>query len=242
MTVARLFCKNCAEKEEVALLDARLLCVASMVRDGACLADIGTDHAYLPVHLMQTGRIERAIAADIGEGPAASARANVADAGLQDAIGVRVCDGLCGIAPDEVSDIVIAGMGGETIIHILSEAPWVCDTRLRLILQPMTKTVELRRWLYEHGFAMDEEHLVRDGRHLYNVMAVRFSGEPFDGSAIVPYVGALDREEGQLYFRRQCDYLQKRIGGLRVAGRDGEAAALQAVLDTLKTYIKGESK
>ena len=172
---------------------------------------------------------------------AASARAHIAEAGLQDAISVRVCDGLVGIVPDEVSDIVIAGMGGETMIHILSEAPWVCDARLRLVLQPMTKTVELRQWLYEHGFDILEEHLVLDGRHVYCVMAVGFDGNLGRPSALAPYIGALDVDEGQPYFRRQCTYLEKRIGGLRAAGNRSEAASLQAVLEALQTYIKDGS-
>ena len=129
------------------MTDKRLLCVASLVREGARLADIGTDHAYLPVYLMQQGHIREAIAADIGEGPAASARLHIAQAGLSHGINVRVCDGLCGISPEEADDIVIAGMGGETIIHIVSNAPWVKDEHKRLVLQPMTKTVELRAWL-----------------------------------------------------------------------------------------------
>ncbi len=222
------------------MTDKRLLCVASLVREGALLADIGTDHAYLPVHLMQEGRIRSAIAADIGEGPAASARQHIAEAGLADAIVVRVCDGLCGIAPDEVTDIVIAGMGGETMIHILSDAPWVKDTRYQLVLQPMTKTVELRRWLYENGFDITKEHLVPDGRHLYNVMAVEYTGVIRTDDPLLPYVGALSREEGQPYFCRQAEALSRRIDGLKQAGNHEEAEKLFMLYTVLSAYSKGE--
>ncbi len=219
------------------MLDARLQCVAALVRDGARLADIGTDHAYLPVYLMQQGRLTSAVAADIGEGPAASARSHIAQASLTDAIDVRVCDGLTGIQAAEVSDIVIAGMGGETIVHILNAAPWVKNRALRLILQPMTKTVELRRYLFAQGFVIDEEHLVRDGRHLYCVMAAHFADAACPSAAEAPFVGALDRAEGQPYFRQQRDYLTKRIRGLRLAGQDVEADTLDKTLQALETYI-----
>lgn len=224
------------------MTDKRLLCVASLVRQGASLADIGTDHAYLPVHLMQTGHIGRAIAADIGEGPAASARQHIADAALEAMIDVRVCDGLCGIAPDEVTDIVIAGMGGETIIHILSEAPWVRDARYRLVLQPMTKTIELRRWLNDNGFAIAEEHIVPDGRHLYNVMATEFTDAVPSNDPLMPYIGALDGEEGLPYFCQQQAALQKRLRGLESAGRTEEACAVKPVYEALTTYIANIKK
>ncbi|MBR5135399.1 MAG: SAM-dependent methyltransferase, partial [Clostridia bacterium] len=136
------------------MTDKRLLCVASMVREKARLADIGTDHAHLPVYLLQQNRIVRAIAADIGEGPADAARRTVQAAGLQDKVTVRVGDGLSVISPEEVTDIVIAGMGGETIVHILKQAPWLKKGQYRLVLQPMSKTVELRAWLYENGFTI----------------------------------------------------------------------------------------
>ena len=219
------------------MTDKRLLCVASLVREGASLADIGTDHAYLPVYLMQEGRIRAAIAADIGEGPAASARQHIREAALDEAIAVRVCDGLVGIAPDEVTDIVIAGMGGETIIHILSEAPWVRDARYRLVLQPMTKTVELRRWLYDNGFTVTEEHLIPDGRHLYNVMAAEFAAASPAADPLMPYIGALSAKEGLPYFQRQLETLQKRIGGMKLAGNTAEVAALEELYAALTRYI-----
>ena len=217
--------------------DARLLCVASLVRDGATLADIGTDHAYLPVYLVQSGRIMRAVAADIGEGPAASARQHIEEAGLNDQIDVRVCDGLTGIAPEEVTDIVTAGMGGETMIHILSAAPWVKNGNIRLVLQPMSKTVELRRWLYDNGFLIEEEHLIPDGRHRYIVMAVSYTGEAPSPSVLAPYVGALSVDEGRDYFVQQETTLQKRLAGLEGAGHEEEAQAVRTVLAALQEYM-----
>jgi len=223
------------------MTDKRLLCVASLVRKGARLADIGTDHAYLPTYLMKQGIISSAIAADIGEGPAASARRTVQDAGLSDMIDVRVCDGLSAITPDEVSDIVIAGMGGETIVHILSDAPWVKSADIRLVLQPMTKVVELRRFLFDNGFSIDEERVIIDGDHVYNILAAHFTDAAPVDDPMAPYVGALKAgDEARPYILSQCAYLRQRIGGLRAAGKEEQARPLSDILDGLLTLVRDD--
>ncbi len=220
------------------MTDKRLLCAAAMVRGGGTLADIGTDHAHLPVWLIQNGICERAIAADIGEGPAAAARRTVQEAGLCDCIEVRVGDGLTVLSAEEVTEIVIAGMGGETICEILSAAPWLKDgADRRLILQPMTKTVELRTWLYQNGFSIDEEHLIVDGRHLYCVMAVSFTNAPMPASPLAPFVGALSAEEGAPYFRHQAAHLRRRATGLRASGDKQQATELEQLAAKLEEMV-----
>lgn len=224
------------------MTDKRLLCAASMVRRSSRLADIGTDHAHLPVYLVQNGICPSAVAADIGEGPAASARRTVKEAGLEDAVEVRVGDGLSVLSAEEVDDIVIAGMGGETIAAILQGAPWLRDGGdRRLILQPMTKTAELRDWLFANGFALDEEHIVRDGRHLYCVMAAHFDGDvartPLD-----LYIGALGFDEGAPYFEQQRQYLQNRADGLRKSGDDAAADRFAALANGMARYIESKGE
>ncbi|MBQ4617787.1 MAG: SAM-dependent methyltransferase [Clostridia bacterium] len=222
------------------MIDKRLSCVASFVRVGAVLADIGTDHAYLPVQLVQEGKVPRAIAADIGEGPAASARQHIREAGLSDRIEVRVCDGLHGVAAGEVSDVVIAGMGGETIVHIVSEAPWLKQKDIRLVLQPMTKSTELRRWLFANGFAILEERIVLDGRHIYCTMAAEYDGGEAPTDPLAPYVGALTpTADNRPYFEQQRTYLTQRIRGLRCGEKNDEAEALSAILAQLETFMNG---
>ena len=158
--------------EKYLQLQPRLQLLADLVPQGARVADIGTDHGYLPVWLLQRGRIAAAIAADIGEDPLQHARRTAEEYGV-DGINFRLCDGLKGIGSDEVDTVVIAGMGGETIIHILSAAPWMKVTgAVTLLLQPMTKAGELRHWLADNGYCFTDERLVWDKDFLYPVLVV----------------------------------------------------------------------
>ena len=154
-------------------LTPRLRAVANMVPAGARLADVGTDHAYLPAALILEGKIPWAIAADLRQGPLDRARATVRECGLTGRVAFRLCDGLTGIQPGEVDAVVIAGMGGETIAAILSAAPWVRTGDVPLILQPMSSFPDLRGWLQGNGFAIQEERLAREGEMLYTALLVR---------------------------------------------------------------------
>lgn len=157
-------------------LSPRLQSIADLVPAGASFADIGTDHAYLPVWLILNGRVRFAIASDIRSGPLDSAKKNALRYGVSDNLSFRLSDGLAGISPDEIDTISIAGMGGETIAEILNAAPWANQKRYRLLLQPMTAQEELRRWLSCHGFYIENEVLTQEGNTLY-VLFVVTSGE-----------------------------------------------------------------
>lgn len=152
-------------------LQPRLTLLARLVPEGCRLTDVGTDHGYLPVSLLQQGRITSAIASDIGAEPLEHARRTAAQYGAA-GIDFRLCPGLSAIAPEETDVIVIAGMGGETIITILQDAPWTADGRHTLLLQPMTKAADLRHWLADNGYTFTEEHLVEDKGRLYPVLTV----------------------------------------------------------------------
>lgn len=153
-------------------LSARLQSIADQVPQGAIFADIGTDHAYLPVWLLLEKRIDRAIAADLREGPLSRARETAEQFGVSEKVSFRLCNGLVGIAPHEVDTIAIAGMGGETIAEILSAAPWTKENTL-LLLQPMTSFPDLRLWLQENGYQIEKEVISQEGRRLYSSLIVR---------------------------------------------------------------------
>lgn len=191
------------------MTDVRLNVALSLVRQGSRVADIGTDHAHLPVCLIQTGRSPFVIASDVKEGPVLAARRSVEAAGLEDKIDVRLADGLSAVKAGEADDIVIAGMGGETIREILQNAPWIQNERYRFILQPMTRAELLRRYLWETGFDILREIPVCDGRHSYTVMSVCYDGVCRTVSDADCFVGKVPPLEGAVYWDAVIARLKK---------------------------------
>ena len=215
-------------------LDKRLSAVAALVRQGSRLADIGTDHAYLPVHLVQAGVCPSAIASDIGAGPLDAARRTVTENELTSEIALRLGNGLATVSAGEVEDIAIAGMGGETIVMILEAAPWVQTEGIRLILQPMTRAEDLRRWLLHNGFSVLEEHLIIDGRHLYPVLAAEYTAAPVCEDEVPIYGGFFAAEEGRPYRQMMAEHLSRRAQGLSHGGDTVTAANLTDLSNLLR--------
>lgn len=156
-------------------LSPRLQKIADLVAS-AKVADIGTDHAFLPVWLARERRMEKLIATDLNSGPLAIAAKKIVDSGCSDLIELRQGSGLACLAPDEVDEIVIAGMGGELIADILAKDFPVAKRTRCLILQPMSKSAELRTFLNQQGFSFTEEVLVREDYHIYEIMVVKWTG------------------------------------------------------------------
>ena len=158
-------------------ISKRLLCCASMVQPGSRVADIGTDHGYLGIYLLQSGAARHVIACDLRKDPLENARRNAKLFGVDGEMKLRLSDGLEKILPDEVDTVVMAGMGGDLIQKILSQCPWRKRDGLQFILQPQSAGNVLRRWLCEDGFEIQREEPVQDGHFLYTVMDIR-QGEP----------------------------------------------------------------
>jgi len=158
-------------------LTPRLAAAAALVPVGARLADVGTDHGYLPVRLLLDGVIPFAVAADLRAGPLSRARETALRFHVEDKISFRLCDGLRGVREDEVDAIAIAGMGGGTAASILSAAPWTKNGK-RLLLQPMTALWELRGFLSQNGYRIEMEHIACEGKRLYSIMEVCGGTEP----------------------------------------------------------------
>lgn len=165
------------EEKQIHLSD-RLSMIARMIPKDSRVADIGTDHGYLPVWLIQNHASQRVIACDVRQGPLDHARRSAAGYHVEDALEFRLGNGLACIAPDEVDTVVIAGMGGETIISILQDAPWVNSERYRLLLQPMTKAELLRAFLAQNGYRFLEEHLVYENHTYFPVLMLCGGGMP----------------------------------------------------------------
>lgn len=223
--------------------DGRLLCAAGLVREGAVLADVGTDHAYLPIYLLERGRIVRAVAADIGAGPLARARAHIAAAGYEDRVETVQTDGLAGLSDRGVTDIAICGMGGELIADILAAAPFVRNPAIHLILQPMTRPAALRRFLAENGFAVREERVCRAAGRVYACLLAVYDGTVHTVSPAEAEVGALspgNAEEAQAFHEllvRKIAALQQSTAARRAAGCPSEEdeELLAALLHRMKT-------
>ena len=158
-------------------LDKRLDTCAGLVRDSARLADIGSDHAYLSVWLLKNKKISYAIASDINEKPLLSGKATAAKYGAAN-IEFRLGSGLETICKDDrISDIVIAGMGGEVIADILSRSELVKNQDINFVLQPMTRSDDLIAFLYENGFEIKEQKALCSGGKYYTVIAARYCGK-----------------------------------------------------------------
>ena len=158
-------------------ISKRLLCCASMVQPGSRVADIGTDHGYLGIYLLQSGAARHVIACDLRKDPLENARRNAKLFGVDGEMELRLSDGLEKILPDEVDTVVMAGMGGDLIQKIFTQCPWRKREGLQFILQPQSAGNVLRRWLCEDGFEIRREEPVQDGHFLYTVMDIR-QGEP----------------------------------------------------------------
>ena len=197
-------------------LQPRLQLLSELVPDGAKLVDVGTDHGYLPAALIQQGKLSNAIATDIGDEPLLHAQRTAEEYEVK-TIDFRLCDGLQGVAPDEADTIVIAGMGGETIISILTAAPWARDSKT-LLLQPMTKIELLRGWLGENGYGFIRERLVWDKGTLYPIFIV-CGGETRVLTTVEQYAGVSIDDDPLYadYLDHQMSRLQKAIDGLNRA-------------------------
>ena len=162
------------ERDRVPPLRPRLQCCAGLIPPCDTVADVGTDHGYLPIRLLRDGICRHVIAADLREQPLETARRNAERFGTAAQTEFLRSDGLRDFGGRRFDVLVCAGMGGDLIARILSEAPWLRGCTL--VLQPQSSGNDLRRWLGENGWRIEAERLVKDGRFLYAAMRVRFGG------------------------------------------------------------------
>ena len=207
----------------------RLLACAAFVRPGDRLADVGCDHGYLSIHLLQEGIIESAIASDVRKQPLMSALRNAEKYGVRDRMEFYLSDGVRSI-PRDFDCMVCAGMGGDTMVSILEAAPWLKNARYRLILQCQSKTPMLRRYLSSNGFAIRKEAVLRDGRFLYTVMEVLWQPEAerlTDAQCYLPPV-LFDTVTPEV--KAYCNWV---VEGLKIAATHQNDPEKQQILDAL---------
>lgn len=153
-------------------LSERLKTVAGLIKEGTCLADVGTDHGYIPIYLVSGGVCQSAIAMDIGKGPLERAKAHIKRYGLEEKIATRLSDGVRRLEPGEADCMVVAGMGGALTIHILEDGKDVVKAMKECVLQPQSEISKVRQYLWDNGYAIvDEEMVLEDGK-FYPMMRV----------------------------------------------------------------------
>ena len=225
------------------LTDKRLLKCAQMVSGKGTVCDVGTDHAYLPVHLIQNNICSYAVAGDVADGPLEAASLTVEKSGLSDRISIVKSDGLKNIDPDGITDVIVAGMGAETISEIINNAPWLHDG-INLILQPMTKVPFLRRWLYENGYEILREEAVTDEGHIYTVMNVRYSGYRIAVNNVFAELGMFDftEESSVKYAEKQFNRIKRISDGMKKSDRDSDTDVLDEECRLISAVAEGKNK
>ena len=202
----------------------RLISASEFVRQDAYLADIGTDHAYLPLFLLNEGRISRAVCADINAGPLENAERNAREFGFADKISFVRTNGAEGLSDFGITDYAVCGMGGELIADIIERSPHLKNKNLRLILQPMSRQAYLRRYLSESGFAFVSESYSEDAGKYYLCLVAEYDGNPRNitdleaelGTLVPPRDNLSEAEAG--YLNMKLNAFKKAATGKAVSG------------------------
>lgn len=226
-------------------LDSRLSAVASLVRKGAVVADIGTDHAYLLAYLLQKGIICKGIAADLRKGPLLNAEKTLYDCGQLENVRLVLSDGLDELSEGDCDDMVIAGMGGILIKDILERTPWVYNNKIRIIAQPMTHAEVLREFLVTNGFSIVKEAAATDGKRHYCVILAEYSGKKKQAEKWYTYTGELLKntdEASRGYINKVVTALEKKLTAIKNADVcDSENIAdILAEIKTKITEVKND--
>ncbi len=223
-------------------LSPRLKAAASLVRSGSFVADIGTDHAYLPIALCLEGRIRGGVASDINDGPVERGKKNIEKYGLREKLLCLRADGLDGIGSYSPEDILILGMGGELIARILGDAPWTKNADIRLCLQPMTHAEVLRGFLVQNGYEITEELTVAEDGRIYQLICAAYSGEAQSYTEAELLLGRINIERRTdtflLLAKKTLGAVEHRIDGKKCAGED--VSKDTAVAEEIRKIIEGE--
>ena len=203
-------------------LSERMQACADLVKPGSRVADIGTDHGYLPIYLLQSGICPEVTAADLREKPLETARNNARAAGVEPKLHFVLSDGLKNISLEQIDTVICAGMGGDLIAQILSDGAEARDSRLQLILQPQSSVSDLRCFLGRNGFRILREIMAEDAGFIYTVMEVQWTGAADTllsvGACFIPQ-GETKRTGARYhrYMERVLHNTEKTVAGLRRA-------------------------
>ncbi len=227
-------------KRPIFKLDPRLKLCADFVREGSKVADVGTDHAYLPIWLCKNNLVSKAIALDINEGPLHAAKHNIIKYHVDHIVEARISNGLDNVHPNEADDIIIAGMGGELIASIINRCNFLKNPDKRLILQPMSQAEFLRRFLTQNNFYIIDEKAIMSDKHIYSVMFIKFITDPIKTSSLYPYIGKLEDNLDQyakIYIQKEIIHLKNKIKGLKCQNNEKLKFELLNTVNLLENLI-----
>lgn len=194
----------------------RLKKCADMVSGNSKIADIGTDHAYIPIYLLLQKKISHAIACDIREGPLKNAEKNIKNYGFENYIETRLSDGFLNIKENEADEIVISGMGGNMISNILNNCPWKNKYEKRFILNPMKYEEKLHEFLFSNGYKIQNEIAVKCSGKSYLIIDALFTGKNYNPLKHELYIGKLEKNLDENAFkliRKQIKNIENHILG-----------------------------
>lgn len=192
-------------------ISMRLKTMAEYIQQGATLADIGTDHAYLPLYAVTNDLVQKVIAGEVNQGPYLRAKAHIEQHRLSHLIDVRLGDGLDVVARGEVTTVTIAGMGGSLMVDILQAGLDKLQGIKRLILQPMGSEAYLREWLHRHNYRIVAEKILKEQDIIYEIIVADY-GQPLDAltSIELQFGPFLLREKNQAFMEKWDGELQKK--------------------------------
>lgn len=210
----------------------RLELIASLAKNGVGVADVGTDHAYIPIMMRKSGYKGNIIAGDINECPLEKARQSLENAGLSDSVELVLCDGLSGVDSSKVDTVIVAGMGGDTITGILDRGlydmpEWASRSDYKLILQPVTKPEILRFWLVNNGFIITSEMQTEENGMLYQIICAQPGESPKYKDAEL-YTGRLEQIRDSKYFDKLLSMHIERFKAAADSLQNAEKASLKA--------------
>lgn len=221
----------------------RLKKCGAMVEKGSKIADVGTDHAYLPIYLIKEKKATHAIACDLREGPLENAKKNIKKFGLEEKIETRLSNGLENIKENEADEVIIAGMGGILISEILENCTWENKINKKFILQPMNHEKDLRVYLAKNGYETENEEAVNCMGKSYVVIKTNFTGKAYSLTDLEKYIGSLkaENEPSVCYIKKQLNDLQNRKKGANAKNETEKENYYSKLITQLENILEGRN-
>jgi tRNA (adenine22-N1)-methyltransferase len=228
-------------------LSKRLNCIAKQVDIGSKVADIGSDHAFIPIFLLLNKVTDKVLITDISDGPVRVSKRNISKYAMENRVYYKTGSGLKVLNDDELDNVIIAGMGAELIISILSDSLDNAKRVKKLIIQPMSSHALVRRWLWENGFEISKECLVKDRNRIYTVMCAKYTGMNYNYKEYEAYTGVnIDRDRSLFheYIENYLKYFTGKIKGLKNGKEkdENEIRSVNSIISVLQDIKNHKGK